>query len=368
MLSRVFSPFEQADTSTTRQFGGTGLGLTISRQLARLMGGDITVVSTPGVGSTFTLTVPQIISEQPALPTPSPTTEQHLTDPLKGLRILAVDDVDVNRDILLSLLEADGAQTVFAVHGADAIEQVERHGADYFDVVLMDVQMPIMDGMTATRKLKVMAPQLPVIALTAHALPDERQRCFEAGMVSHLTKPIDPEQMIRVVLEKARQRPAEAKPASAQPVVAPSSTHLLPPSTMEATPGNPITTPPPSLPPLAGADLNMALLRCGGKEKILLKILGKFAESQLNFVAQFKATLPVDADQARRIAHALKGTSANLGFGDLSKLAATLEDACTQGNPSEIASALDAIDTHLPPTLAKLNDWLAEQEESASLV
>lgn len=112
----------------------------------------------------------------------------------------------------------------------------------------------------------------------------------------------------------------------------------------------------------------MALLRCGGKEKILLKILSKFAESQLNFVAQFKATLPVDADQARRNAHALKGTSANLGFGDLSKLAAALEDACTQGNPSEIAYALDAIDTHLPPTLAKLNDWLAEQEESASLV
>jgi PAS domain S-box-containing protein len=368
MLSRVFSPFEQADTSTTRQFGGTGLGLTISRQLARLMGGDITVVSTPGVGSTFTMTVPQIISEQPVLPTPSPTSEQHLTDPLKGLRILAVDDVDVNRDILLSLLEADGAQTVFAVHGADAIEQVERHGADYFDVVLMDVQMPIMDGMTATRKIKLIAPQLPVIALTAHALPDERQRCFEAGMVSHLTKPIDPEQMIRVVLEKARQRPVETKPASAQ-FIATSSSQLLPPPTMDTSPASSVATPaPPSLPPLAGADLNMALLRCGGKEKILIKILGKFAQSQQDFVEQFKATLPVDADQARRNAHALKGTSANLGFGELSKLAAALEDACTQGNPSEIAYALDAIDTHLPPTLAKLNDWLAEQEESASLV
>ncbi len=355
MQARIFTPFEQADTSTTRQFGGTGLGLTISRQLARLMGGDITVDSHPGQGSTFTLMLPNQASDHaPAPPKPSGLAQAGQR-PLAGLRVLAVDDVDVNREILVSLLESEGAETTFAAHGLDAIELVRHHGPDYFDVVLMDVQMPVMDGLTATTRIKTLAPELPVIALTAYALEQERQRCLDAGMISHLPKPVDPDLMVSTILEHVQPRTrAMTSPA---PVTAP-STHAA---------SNARTAPPMTPLPLEGADLNMALLRCGGKSAVLLKILGKFAQSQQDFVAQFELLQSQGNDQARRAAHALKGTAANLGFASVSALAGQLEDACSQGDAQEVTQALHQLGSQLDFTLSKLNDWLAQQTESVSI-
>ena len=365
MLARVFTPFEQADNSTTRQYGGTGLGLTISRQLARLMGGDITVQSAPGTGSTFTVTVPCLPCEAPPETDDVPLAHQHGDQALQGLRILAVDDVDVNRDILQSLLEAEGAETIFATQGAEALELVNQYGPDYFDVALMDVQMPVMDGLTATRHLATRAPHLPVIALTAHALPEERQRCLDAGMCSHLTKPIDPHEMVSEVLARARKqnRPAKAMPSPTSEPSSPSAPIESPAMTASVA----MPTSPATLPPLAGADLEMALARCGGKDKILIKILQKFAQTQADFVTQFEALRLSDPNQARRSAHALKGTSANLGFAALSKTAAALEDAATQNDIEGIASSLQAVSAQLTETLANLNVWLEQQNENAGM-
>jgi signal transduction histidine kinase/DNA-binding response OmpR family regulator len=198
-VERLFTPFEQADSTISRQYGGTGLGLAISHRLVKLMGGMIQVESQPGVGSVFTLKLP--------LPQVEPVRNQELVTSeltnglrLSGLRILAAEDVEINRIILADLLEQEGASVVFANDGWQALEQLEIHGTSGFDLVLMDVQMPVMDGHEATRNILKMAPSLPVIGLTAHALSDERDKCFASGMVDHVTKPIDADELVRTVL------------------------------------------------------------------------------------------------------------------------------------------------------------------------
>jgi PAS domain S-box-containing protein len=195
-VARLFSAFEQADSSTTRQFGGTGLGLAISRNLARLMGGDIGVTSEMDNGSVFTLHLP--------LPAATPQEEAEVAAAsgprLAGLRVLAAEDVELNRLVLEDMLEQEGATVLFAENGEQVLAHLSQHGVTAFDVVLMDVQMPVMDGHEATRRLRVIAPELPVIGLTAHALAEERDKCLASGMIDHVGKPIEPKQLIRAIL------------------------------------------------------------------------------------------------------------------------------------------------------------------------
>ncbi len=203
-LAQLFKPFEQADSSTTRRFGGTGLGLAISINLAKIMGGDIQAASRVGEGSEFTLTMPLVPAVQvnePNAPV-TPITGSRL----QGVRLLAAEDVDINRLILEDLLMEEGAQVIFAENGQQALKQLEDQGVSSFDLVLMDVQMPVMDGYEATRRIQEMAPGLPVVGLTAHALEKERERCFAAGMVDHITKPIDPERLIATIQRHITRR------------------------------------------------------------------------------------------------------------------------------------------------------------------
>ena len=196
-VMRLFRPFEQADTSTTRQFGGTGLGLAISDNLARLMSGEISVQSQPDAGSVFTLRLP--------LPVTAPVVGKDDASPkesapaLEGLRVLAVEDMEMNRLILAGLLEYEGARVTFAENGEQALERLAEQGVSGFDVVLMDIQMPEMDGYEATRHIRKMTTGLPVIGLTAHALREEREKCLAVGMVDHITKPIEPGTLCKTI-------------------------------------------------------------------------------------------------------------------------------------------------------------------------
>ncbi len=208
-IGRLFIPFEQADSSTTRKYGGTGLGLSISQRLAVLMGGEIRVESMPGSGSRFEIGLACVVAEAPVetarFSQHSPESWMRLT----GTRILAAEDNEANQLVLSEMLTGEGATLTLVGDGRRAVEAVERQpGA--FDLVLMDVQMPEMDGLEATRRIVALAPDLPVVGQTAHALVAEREKCRLAGMIDTLTKPLDHEELVAMVLRRRAPRGGDA--------------------------------------------------------------------------------------------------------------------------------------------------------------
>ena len=215
-IARLFEPFTQGDSSTSRRFGGTGLGLAISRRLAEMLGGSITVSSQPGQGSTFSVILPDTppingtslpTSAAPVVsaPTASPPCRS-LPVRLQG-RILLVEDGPDNQRLLTFLLKKVGAEVIVAANGQEALDQVRAAGGDQgrrspgspFDLILMDMQMPVMDGYEATRRLRQEAYAGPIVALTAHAMSHDRQKCLDAGCDDYLSKPIDRETLMATV-------------------------------------------------------------------------------------------------------------------------------------------------------------------------
>ena len=198
-LESIFDSFEQASAGDTRRYGGTGLGLAISRRLAQAMGGDLTATSAPGEGSTFTLTV-RVEAVDPADTVEAEPVARLASVSLQGCSILAVDDHEVNRRILALLLEPHGCRLTLVENGSEAVEAA---GVERFDAILMDMQMPVMDGLEATRRIRAGGPNVatPVIALTANAMEVHRAAWDTAGVHAFLTKPIDAPLLARTLAE-----------------------------------------------------------------------------------------------------------------------------------------------------------------------
>jgi signal transduction histidine kinase/HPt (histidine-containing phosphotransfer) domain-containing protein len=219
MLGRLFQPFEQADSSTTRRFGGTGLGLAISRHLAREMGGDIEASSQPGQGSRFRLRLTLPPGEAVAEGGPAAAQQSQR---LRGLHLLVAEDIEVNRFLLERVLALEGARVAHATDGLQAVQAIEAtlsaRSQDAtepgFDAVLMDLQMPVMDGYAAATRLRAIAPALPVIGLTAHTLAEDRARCLAVGMVAHLSKPVDVELLVSTLQQACGRLGLPALPAA----------------------------------------------------------------------------------------------------------------------------------------------------------
>jgi CheY-like chemotaxis protein len=207
----VFEAFTQADNSTTRTYGGTGLGLTISNTLVRLMGGDISLVSAVGKGSTFEFTLPL----KPGKPMGPPIEATRVrTEPAadgadlpKGLRVLLVEDHPINQKLAISLIERSGHHVTLAENGEAGLHAAMQQ---HFDLVFMDMQMPVMDGLEATRAIRAHEldqgkPRVHIIAMTANAMPSDRLACAQAGMDGFLSKPFKAVEL-RALLTQAQDR------------------------------------------------------------------------------------------------------------------------------------------------------------------
>jgi len=214
-IPKIFEAFSQEDATTTNRYGGSGLGMAITKNFVEMMGGSIDVQSEKGVGSVFTVTVKLKRSdrvmqkETEAVPAEEEETSSEEIA-LAGRRILMAEDVDQNAEILEDLLSLEDIEAERAANGRLAVEMFSSHPAGYYDAILMDVRMPVMDGLDATRAIRALshpdAKAIPIIAMTANVFDEDVQRSLEAGMNAHLAKPIEPELMYRTMAKLIRER------------------------------------------------------------------------------------------------------------------------------------------------------------------
>ena len=213
---RLFNPFVQADSSTVKRFGGTGLGLAICKNIAELMDGSISVESTPGIGSTFT--VRTLFGKACCDLIKKPKESKKPADyDFKKYNLLLVEDVEINREIVLALLEDTGVTIDCAENGQIAVEKYTAN-PDKYDMVFMDLQMPVMDGYNATRQIRAfekdlesggtdnLRRQIPIIAMTANAFTEDVEHCMEAGMNGHIAKPIKIDAMLEMADKYLREK------------------------------------------------------------------------------------------------------------------------------------------------------------------
>lgn len=206
-LSRIFNPFEQESATTAKDFGGSGLGMSIADNLIHLMGGEITVSSELGKGTEFTVFVELPIAEgdqtMPDVNAAGVVTQEEEEFSIDGYKILLAEDNDVNALIAMKLLKARGADVERAVNGAVAVQMFEAQKPNYYDVILMDIQMPELNGWQATQAIRAMeradAKEIPILALSADAFVEDKRKSIEMGMNGHVAKPIDFAELTSVI-------------------------------------------------------------------------------------------------------------------------------------------------------------------------
>ena len=362
-IGKLFRPFTQADESTTRQFGGTGLGLSISKQLVELMGGEISCTSVQGAGSTFSFTAWFGIgqaTDADLFEYNSPPSDGNSTSSFdfSGHRILLVEDIQTNQQLVIELLKDTGVSIDVCDNGSDAVAQVCNSGKTY-DLVLMDIQMPVMDGYQATRLIRADGrfAGLPIIAMTAHAMIEEQHKILQAGMDVHIAKPINIRILLQVMnlfINAPSQKPLLNSIPRQEPVI-PSLPQI------DETIGSlePVhhSEEADNLPRyVSGLDFDTALFRLNGKVKMYKWLLRSFVENWASGPAMIEEALNSgDRELAARHAHSIKGSAGTIGADELEARAQALETAVSSGE------ALDSVvNCHFPYFAEELNRLIAE--------
>ena len=330
--ARLFQPFSQADSSTTRTYGVTGLGLAICRNLSGMMGGEIWVRSELGKGSTFSFTAS---FNQGHAPKSDKSNRVHLmadaVSHLRGARILLVEDNMLNQELAQEILETNGLLVSIANNGQQAIDIMAEQT---FDGVLMDCQMPVMDGYQATQLLREEGrfKDLPILAMTANAMAGDRERALSCGMNDHIPKPIDVSLLFETMAKWIH-------PVSASEERDTSSTSELPEIT---------------LPVIPGLDTATSLDRLQGNKPLYLKLLSKFSDHYQDFDLQLDRALgQPDKEPAVRLAHTIKGLAGNIGANALEAIAARAESELHSDQRSD--ETLDALRAEVKNLLQQLD-------------
>lgn len=328
-LSRLFKPFSQADDSVTRKFGGTGLGLLISKELIEAMGGSIEVESAPGVGTVFWFWLPLQQAAAPAAQSVQGAAQLNDIADLVPGKVLVVDDNRVNLQLATAMLDRLGLAHETAESGADALS---RLASAEFALVLMDMEMPEMDGITATQVLRKREAEqhkapLPVIAMTANALQEDRDRCFAAGMDGYIAKPVS----LTVLQKEIRCLFGGKQPATAVPAAA--------------------------VPAAVGMIYDRrAAIAMMGDESLFVEVAGMFVTDAPGYLDEIDAALAArDADRLARAAHTIKGLFATFVAPAGQSVAAQLEQIAREGNLAacgELATAVRAKTEALSAALA----------------